>query len=139
MSVILIAVLGRLEADPAFAVRVVARVLGRADLVPALLRVCQRESACRPTGVHRGDAHLSLLGWNAQVGLGHIDPRCQPHREGQWATRGPLGMSAVSAWIDLWKCYRPEVLDSAVVSAYLGVRRWERVCENPRRRDGWCK
>lgn len=128
----------RVQEDPRLAVRLMTWALGRPDLAAALVRVCERESGCRPTGVHTGDAHLSRQGWVGQVSLGHLDPACQPYEPGAWATHGAFGLSAASNWEHLPACYQPAILDLTLVSAYVALRRWESVCEDPRRRDGWC-
>lgn len=138
LAILLSLLASRLQDDPRLAARVVCAVAGRPELAPSLVRVCERESGCRPTGVHLGDAHLSRRGWVGQVSLGHLDPSCQPYERGAWATRGPFGLSASSNWEHLPECYAPAILDLTVVSAYVALRRWEVVCEDPRRRDGWC-
>ena len=130
--------LSALQDDPRLSARLVAAVMGRPDLADRLIKVCERETGCRPFGVHPRDAHRSRLGWRGQVALGHLDPACQPYLPGQWATRGAFGVSAASAWPDLPACYHPAILDVTLVSAVVALRRWQRVCEDPARRDGWC-
>lgn len=123
--------------DPRAAAYVAATVLGRPDIAPALVRVCRRESLCRPIGVHPGDAGRSLASWRSQVGLGHLDPRCQPYARGQWSTRGPWGLNAADHWQYLPRCYAPAVLDVPLVSAFVAARKYLRRCATKRTR-GWC-
>ena len=88
----------------------------------------------------RTDRHL--CGYDGQVKYGHLDKTCQPKRypgdrRCSWATRGYLGLSAASHWEYLPKCYQPEILDTPVISAIVGFRKWKRRCEG-RKAISWC-
>jgi len=122
---------------PPYAARLASVLTGRPDLAPVLVRICRRESRCRPIGVHDIDAHLSARGWWGQRRLGHIDPSCQPYGRGGWGTRGAWGLSAASHWHYLPRCYRPEILDYPLVSALVAARKYAAECE-PRPRSRWC-
>ena len=87
--------------------------------------------------MHEIDRHLSSIGWRGQVSLGHLDPECQPYRDGQWATRGAWGLSAASHWNYLPPCYPPEVLDIPIVSAWIAAQKYIALCDDTR--AGWCR
>jgi hypothetical protein len=116
---------------------VVCLVLGEPDLVKPLLEICERESRCQPIGVHNVDAHLSWRGYHGQVGLGHLDPDCQPYEPRGWATRGPWGLSAASHWEYLPRCYSPAALDVPIVSAWVAARAYQRRCRG-KPKASWC-
>lgn len=126
-----------LVAWPKRAALLAALLVGRPDIAPALIKICERESRCTSIGVHEIDAHLSPRGYWGQVKLGHLDRSCQPYVRGGWATRGPWGLSAASHWRYLPRCYSPEVLDLTLVSAVVAARRYLRHCDG-RRARGWC-
>lgn len=128
--------------DPVEAAEVAARLVGRPDIAPALVRVCERETSdgtvCRRVGVHQRDAWVSASSWGGQVQLGHLDPRCQPRGEGRrWATRGVAGLNAAAHWPYLPPCYQPEMLDVPIVSMLVAARKYLRRCDGERTRR-WC-
>lgn len=123
--------------DPSTAAGFAAAAWGRPDIADDLRAVCYRESRCRAIGVHEIDRHLSSIGWRGQVSLGHLDPECQPYRDGQWATRGAWGLSAASHWNYLPPCYPPEVLDIPIVSAWIAAQKYIALCDDTR--AGWCR
>ena len=122
---------------PKAAAVLAAALLGRIDIAPDLIGICQRESRCAAVSVHERDAHLSRRGWRGQVRLGHLDPECQPYKARAWATRGPWGLSAASHWEYLPRCYSPAILDVPLVSALIAARKWIRHCDG-RRSRAWC-
>lgn len=123
--------------SPIEAAEVAARIVGRPDIAPALVKICQRESRCKAIGVHARDAWVSRSGWTGQVQLGHIDRECQPYKKGQWATRGAWGLNASVHWRYLPACYQPEVLDVPIVSAVVAAKKFLKRCDG-RRDSPWC-
>jgi hypothetical protein len=123
--------------DPRTAATFAATAQGHAFIADDLHAICFRESRCRAIGVHEIDEHLSSIGWHGQVKLGHLDPECQPYRDGQWATRGAFGLSAASHWKYLPPCYPPEALDIPIVSAWIAARKYAKSCRDTR--AGWCR
>ena len=108
--------------SPIHAAHFVASMIGHPELVEPLLRICGRESRgskCGPmVGVHRGDARFSASAYRNAVKSGHVDPECQPYRDGQWSTRGSWGlMSAYNIHRLGVACLPPEILDIPLFSA----------------------
>lgn len=132
----MLAVILHLLSSPRAAAWAVSFMFGDPSMAPALVAICERESGCRAIGVHEVDAVRSRLGWNGQVALGHLDPRCQPYVDGQWATHGAWGMSAASSWPYLPRCYQPWILDWVFPAAIAAALRYQDKCK--RRPDGWC-
>lgn len=123
--------------DPYQATLFATSIQGRSDLADDLHAICYRESRCRAIQVHEIDRHLSRNGWVGQVRLGHLNPKCQPYEDGQWATRGAFGLSAASHWAYLFPCYPPQILDIPLVSALVAVAKYEKQCLKTRK--GWCR
>lgn len=136
---LLVAVLVALPPTPS--AWVAALILGRPEIAPALVRVCERESRCERVGIHERDAWLSHRSWGGQVQLGHLDARCQPRGPGRrWATRGAWGMNAADAWPYMPACYEPESLDVPIVGTFAAGGFYLARCDgDPRRkRARWC-
>lgn len=117
---------------PQLAALIMALALGHPEISDELVGICMRESRCSDVGIHVGDAYMSPEGWHGQVGLGHLDPSCQPHELGAWATRGAWGLSAAAHWRYLPRCYSPAVLDVHLVSAWVAARKYLARCHRRR-------
>lgn len=127
-----------LALPPVPAAYVAAFAVGRPDIAPALVSICQRESRCSAIGPHAGDSDRDPSdGWRGQVRLGHLRPWCQPYRPDVWHTRGAWGLWASAHWEYLPPCYAPELLDVPVVSAWVAARKYLARCEGARR-SRWC-
>lgn len=132
--------------SPKIAALVVALFFGRIDATDDLIRICMRESRCRPVGIHKLDSPLSHRGWLGQVKLGHLDPKCQPEfgceektricRE-RWASRGAWGLSASSHWKHAYPCFIPELFDVPLFSAVVAMKKWLTRCDK-QRTSPWC-
>lgn len=123
---------------PRQSITIVATIMDKPQIAKKLRRICFRESRCRAVGVHKGDAQLAYKdGWAGQVKMKHIDPKCQPYRKDQWATRGAFGLSAVSHWAYMPKCYQPEWFDVPLVSAWVAANKYMKRCY-PKKTQGWC-
>ncbi len=126
----------QLFTDPTYAATWAADRVGRPDIADDLIAICQRESLCTAIGAHPGDAHLG--GWSGQEALGHLDESCQPDAPGEWATRGPWGLSAASHWAYLPKCYSPQYLDIVPVSALVAAEKYVCQCGPGDYHPDWC-
>lgn len=123
----------RVMLDPVHASYVGAALAGHGDFGPTLVKICDRESAgkwCTFTRVHAGDSAVSSRVWAKAARVGWLDPQCQPHEEGEYATRGVHGMMAGYSLRHLPRCTPPWVLDIPLVSAYVAtVRAHSPMCE----------
>jgi hypothetical protein len=136
--------------SPVLAGRVMVALLGmHPEVAEDLERVCHRESRCQPeVGVHERDAHLSESAYWGQVKLGqreleqgrwtHLHRECQPYGDGDWATRGPFGLSASAHWAYVWPCYSPAIFDSVWLSAWVAARKHDKVCGAGCDSAVWC-
>jgi hypothetical protein len=123
---------------PEAAIERAADIVGRPDIVPALLEVCRRESRCQAIGVHAVDAHHRASSYVGQVRLGHLDASCQERGDlWRWGTRGMMGLNAADHWEYMPACYQPEVFDVPIVSALVAARKYLRRCDGERQRS-WC-
>ena len=76
-----------LPLSPRQSVDLVTHVMGVPEISRSLKKICFRESRCRALGVHKGDAQLAYKdGWQSQVNMKHIDPKCQPYRKDQYVS-----------------------------------------------------
>lgn len=116
---------------------VASLIVGRPDIAPSLIRICQRESRCNTISIHARDAHISPREYYGQVSWGHLDPECQPYKKDGWATRGAFGLSAGAHWKYMPKCYQPEWFDVPLVSAIVSARKYLVSCDKKRKRR-WC-
>ena len=122
-------------------IEIASKLVDRPDIAENLHKICRRESRCKEISVHEIDSHLSRKSWGGQVQLKHIDKECQPDGKGKrWATRGAFGLNASAHWKYLPKCYKPEVFDYPLVSAFIAAQKFLKRCDKKRRseRASWC-
>lgn len=126
--------------DPRTAAVVGATIAGHPGYAPQLVEICERESLCSAIGVHPDDAGRSRSAWAMAVGVGKLDPTCQPHRRHAWSTRGAYGTMAAFTVSHLGECLPPWVLDVPLLAAIAATRRAHAPeCRQVRgcRRWGW--
>ena len=127
-----------LSLGPEEAIEQAARDLGRPDIAPELLRICKRESNCKPIGIHLRDARPGASSYAGQVHLKHLDPTCQPKGDWRrWGTRSLFGMNAADAWPYMPECYQPEWLDIPYVASLAAAKFYIAKCDGKRGRR-WC-
>lgn len=141
MNPLLLKLILLVHLSPVQAAYIAAWEIGRLDIAPALVAICDRESDCKNIGAHEIDAHLSGHGWRSQTRMGHLNKECQPYVRGGWATRGAFGLSAASHWEYLPECYSPDVLDSPLVSARVSAEKYLKRCDRKtgkKKDNSWC-
>jgi hypothetical protein len=91
-----------------------------------LAGVCQRESRCRPVGIHEQDAWAGRRAYRKAVARGWLDPAgCIFHHGSpeRFSTRGGTGQIAAYALRFIDGCWPPEILDIPAVDALAARRR----------------
>jgi hypothetical protein len=110
-------------------------------LYGGLAHVCERESRCRPVGIHERDAWAGRIAYRKAVARGWLDPESCVFHHGspeRFSTRGPSGQIAAYALRHLPGCWPPEVLDIPAVDALAAHRRAaSTACDRHRRCRSW--
>ncbi len=126
--------------DPKVAAVWAAKMVGYESIGPALVKICERETGCRPWAEHDGDlSSATRETYDVQVDLGRIDPACQPWHPRRWGTGSPWGLSAVSHWAYMPPCFQPDELHDTRASAVVAARKYVTRCmPGAKTRSGWC-
>lgn len=97
-------------------------LIGEPSIIPAMLKICERESHCQVIGVHDNDARYSRGAWKNAVRVGWLSERCQAYHDG-WSTRGAWGTIAAYTVRHLGECKPAWILDVPMLGAIASARR----------------
>jgi hypothetical protein len=111
--------------EPTVASTLGALLTGQPELAPELVAICERESHCRPVGIHVKDASAGKLMRRKALRAGWLDRNCPFHSGSprRFSTRGVHGISAAYSLRFLGSCLPPEALDIPLLSAIAASRR----------------
>lgn len=113
---------------PKEAASIAAYLYGQPHLAPVLMRICHRESRCRPVRTHAIDSMWGRKAWTRAAYKGWLNPRCQPYRRGQWSTRGSFGLMAAYHVRFLPYCAPAAALDIPFISALAATQKLTEHC-----------
>ncbi len=115
--------------DPSQSAAIAANALKAPSVAPALVKICHRESRCRPVKIHSIDRAHSERVYRKAVKVGWLDPKCQPPKKGAYSTRGSFGLMFAYHAHFIAPCIPPEYFDVPIISAFAAAMKLIEHCD----------
>jgi len=137
-AIILIAHLFGISYDPKESAKLAASLVNRPEIAGDLVKICQRESRCKPISQHAIDSWAAPRVYEKQVARNKLNPLCQFKEQG-WSTRGSFGLIAAYHidYLPDVPCLPPQVFDVPLFSAIVAAKKYTRRCVS-NTSDRWC-